>query len=92
MAGKARPSLRRKTLYNVEHSNLNKTDKECIKAVFKMVEDNTAHWIKENNKRTCSRCGWYYFGDGKGNNYCSDCGAKMDGKTECVEESEECQE
>jgi hypothetical protein len=34
MAGKARPSLRAKTLYNVEHSNLSKTDKVCIKTVF----------------------------------------------------------
>ena len=39
MAGKTRPSLRRKVLYNVEHSNLNATDKECIKAVFEKFDD-----------------------------------------------------
>lgn len=68
MPGKSRPSLRAKVLYNVEHSSLNKTDKECIKVVFAMVEDNTAHWIKDNNKRTCSRCGWYYFSNSVDNN------------------------
>ena len=41
MPGKARPSLRAKTLYNVERSNLTKTDKECIKAVFTMYEELT---------------------------------------------------
>ena len=38
MAGKARPSLRKKTLENVMLSNLSKTDKECIKAVFDEVD------------------------------------------------------
>lgn len=94
MPGKARPSLRAKVLYNVEHSSLNKTDKECIKAVFAMVEDdakmhwnNKAHWIKDNNKRTCSRCGWYYFSNGVDSNYCSECGARMNGKEEikCID-------
>ena len=87
MPGKARPSLRAKVLCNVEHSSLNKTDKECIKAVFALVEDNTAHWIKDNNKHTCSRCGWYYFSNGVDNNYCSECGARMNGKEEikCIE-------
>lgn len=87
MPGKARPSLRAKVLYNVEHSSLNKTDKECIKAVFEMIDDNMAHWIKDNNKRTCSRCGWYYFSNGVDSNYCSECGARMNGKEEikCIE-------
>lgn len=34
MSGKARPSLRRKTLENVRYSNLSETDKQCIYAVF----------------------------------------------------------
>ena len=46
MSGKSRPSLRRKTLFNVEHySNLCKTDIDCIKDVFakydKMTEQAT---------------------------------------------------
>lgn len=39
MPSKARPSLRAKTLKNVERSNLSTTDKECIKAVFERFED-----------------------------------------------------
>lgn len=34
MPGKARPSLRSKTLANVEMSNLSETDKKCIKEIF----------------------------------------------------------
>lgn len=34
MAGKTRPSLLKKTLKNVETSDLSNTDKECIKNVF----------------------------------------------------------
>lgn len=46
MAGKARPSLRAKTLANVERSNLSNTDKECIRVVFKRIEDE--EWKKWN--------------------------------------------
>lgn len=36
MSGKARPSLRAKTLYNVSHySDLSQTDKDCIAEVFR---------------------------------------------------------
>ena len=39
MSGKARPSLRRKTLENVKCSlSLSKTDKECIQAVFELAD------------------------------------------------------
>lgn len=49
MAGKTRPSLRRKVLYNVEHSNLSATDKECIKAVFEKFDDAKCRaWLKIN--------------------------------------------
>lgn len=40
MSGKARPSLRAKTLYNVSHySGLSQTDKECIAEVFRKYGD-----------------------------------------------------
>lgn len=39
MAGKARPSLRAKTLKNVSLSNLSLTDKDCIKQVFERFEE-----------------------------------------------------
>lgn len=52
MPGKARPSLRAKTLYNVERSNLNRTDKECIKAVFERYEDvKHGEWIWKHRHR-----------------------------------------
>lgn len=38
MSGKARPSLRRKTLENVKFCNLSQTDKDCIKAVFDIAK------------------------------------------------------
>ena len=38
MAGKCRPSLRAKTLENVNHSNLSQTNKDCIAEVFKRYE------------------------------------------------------
>lgn len=42
MSGKCRPSLREKTLCNVEQCNLSQTDKDCIKAVFEMFEQEQA--------------------------------------------------
>lgn len=38
MPGKARPSLRSKTLANVRRSNLSETDKECIEEIFERYE------------------------------------------------------
>ena len=38
MPGKARPSLRHKTLENVERSNLSATDKKCIATIFLRYE------------------------------------------------------
>ena len=46
MSGKARPSLRSKTLENVRYSTLSNTDKECIYEVFKRYED----ILKENEQ------------------------------------------
>ena len=42
MSGKSRPSLREKTLYNVERCNLSNTDKKCIKKVFETFEKQQA--------------------------------------------------
>ena len=38
MSGKARPSLRQKTLANVMRSGLSNTDKKCIVSVFKRFD------------------------------------------------------
>jgi hypothetical protein len=85
MAGKARPSLRAKTLANVERSNLSNTDKECIRVVFKRAEVKHGEWALETDEEmpnpmfklvVCSVC------NGKANgtyHYCPHCGAKMDG-------------
>lgn len=58
MSGKARPSLRRKTLENVRFSNLSETDKQCIYAVFaekKPVHCKECRWMKllGNGYRYC---------------------------------------
>lgn len=42
MSGKIRPSLREKTLYNVERCDLSQTDKNCIKQVFNKFEEQQA--------------------------------------------------
>ena len=47
MAGKTRPSLRTKTLQNVDHSNLSITDKECIHQVFERYEKLTTADVVE---------------------------------------------
>jgi hypothetical protein len=39
MPGKARPSLREKTLENVKMSKLSETDKKCIIEIFKRCEE-----------------------------------------------------
>lgn len=35
-------------------------------------------WIKSKNERKCSLCGYFYFTNTKGLNYCPNCGVKMD--------------
>lgn len=35
-------------------------------------------WMKSNNERKCSLCGYFYFTNTKSFNYCPNCGAKMD--------------
>jgi hypothetical protein len=82
MAGKARPSLRAKTLYNVERSNLSKTDKECIKAVFERFEEvKHGKWIYNVKYCSCSICAGKRFNLllGTDAEFCPYCGAKMYG-------------
>lgn len=82
MSGKARPSLRRKTLENVRFSNLSETDKQCIYAVFaekdkvrcKDCRHNVAnqtrdpHDVTEYTDIVCT----YFMTDGLGaEDYCS---------------------
>jgi len=52
MSGKASPSLRRKTLYNVERCNLSMTDKNCIREVFERYE-NRVEVVR------CEKCKYY---------------------------------
>lgn len=49
MSGKCRPSLRPKTLYNVDRSSLSTTDKECVHAVFELADHQKAE-IEKNEK------------------------------------------
>ena len=70
MAGKCRPSLRGKTLANVMYSNLSKTDKDCIKAVFERYEERPkGRWILKKEWRGGRWHKWYE---------CSCCGEKDD--------------
>ena len=36
-------------------------------------------WIKDKNRRTCSECGFMYFGNGSSFDFCPKCGAIMKG-------------
>lgn len=49
MSGRARPSARKKTLYNVKISALSVTDKKCIEEVFEKYEQQKAE-IEELKK------------------------------------------
>lgn len=45
MSGKARPSLRKKTLENVRFCNLSQTDKDCIFELFRRYEEMPAEVV-----------------------------------------------
>lgn len=87
MPGKARPSLRAKTLLNVDRSNLSITDKKCIHHVFEEFEEvKHGRWIAQYNGSLkpiyrCSVCNERLIGYSDPNKvlYCH-CGAKMDDK------------
>ena len=49
MSGKCRPSLRPKTLYNVDRSSLSTIDKECIHSVFELADHQKSE-IEKNEK------------------------------------------
>ena len=70
MSGKARPSLRRKTLENVMRSNLSQTDKDCIATVFERYETDVVKEIKASATWIC--CPW-----------CDE--EKCVGKDDCIE-------
>lgn len=62
MSGKARPSLRKKTLENVRFCNLSDTDKKCIFEVFKRYEEvpeivRCKNCVYANDDGTICRCG-----------------------------------
>lgn len=94
MAGKTRPSLREKTLQNVAISNLSMTDKKCIESVFAKFDamskadgEEVKHgewYLHPDGSGTCSNCNrtqksvWDMDNQ---QNYCGNCGAKMDIKT-----------
>ena len=86
MAGKCRPSLLPKTLENVMRSNLSKTDKECIKAVFDKHRPK-GRWVYDscNMEWSCSECfeaAHVGLGTKYGyilSDYCPNCGATMMG-------------
>ena len=56
MPGKTRPSLRAKTLSNVDLSNLSITDKKCIHEVFEKFE--TLINNHSENITYCKDCMW----------------------------------
>ena len=47
-----------------------------------VVEVKHGKWIKDNNKRTCSECGYYYFANDVNTKYCAECGTAMFDKLE----------
>lgn len=53
---------------------------ELYKANF--CKQSVGEWVKDNNKRTCSLCGYLYYSNNDKFHYCPNCGAKMEGGTE----------
>lgn len=45
-------------------------------------KQNNGKWVKDNNKRTCSLCGYSYYSNNDDFCYCPNCGAKMKGGAE----------
>ena len=62
-----------------EYSNMPNVEKYCerFKSKSDYVKRERGEWRKENNKRTCSRCGYYYFANGNSFNFCPECSADM---------------
>ena len=79
MSGKARPSLRAKTIENVKRCNLSQTDKDCIIEIFKRYEMKVdivlCKECTEWDKNECECSHWYGFRE---NDYCS-YGVRKDG-------------
>ena len=49
---------------------------------FSCGHEKGGEWIKDNNKRTCSLCGYLYYSNNDNFYYCPHCGAKMKGGAE----------
>lgn len=81
MSGKCRPSLIRKTLANVERSELSVADKACIKTVLKkqISRKPNIHGYREGRlintiSYTCPICNKHIGRE----DYCKHCGQKID--------------
>ena len=79
MSGKARPSLRKKTLENVRFCNLSQTDKECIFELFRRYEEmsnivrckDCEYWQDNNGGYPHSECRWGKDETPDADDYCS---------------------
>ena len=71
-----------KLCYMIEHYGREpEDDYECkrFKDKDEFVQVKHGMWIKDGDKRACSRCGMYIDSNSVDHNYCPDCGAKMEG-------------
>ena len=66
--------------------NVFKTAKESLLRIIDeqptadVVEVKHGEWVKNGKTHTCSCCGYFYINvDMEDDNYCPNCGAKMDG-------------
>lgn len=79
MSGKARPSLIKKTLVNVDHCNLSQTDKDCIKVVLEKHIPKKPKTLQEEYF-ICSKCNMaiIFTNEPAEHFYCLNCGQKID--------------
>ena len=74
--------IHKELCYMIEHYGREEDeDIECRRFKDKegFVQVKHGMWIKDGDKRACSRCGMYHDDNDVNHNYCPDCGAKMDG-------------
>lgn len=67
--------LHMKVCYHIEHYGGDLQPDGNCKDFHKKQKH--GHWIKDNNKRTCSECGYYYFSNDVNAKYCAECGTAM---------------
>ena len=75
MSGKCRPSLRAKTLENVNRSKLSQTDKDCIQAVFERFIPKKPKYKSEYLMHFCPNCDYPLPLSFK---FCNHCGQAVD--------------